>query len=258
MKRKSIVLILVLILSILCITATGCFTKNVTEEVNVANNNFAFENVVGEVINSTVTITCVTDNGTSGGAGVVVSSEGHILTNYHVISGARSVTVRFADAEESEYSGLAYNADIVSEIKDGSAYTNMDLALIKIRGSLSTKFKPVKIKTEQVKWGEYGVIIGNPKQVGSLCAHAMVSNPSRLMEHKVKVVHKTEFITLDAPVNPGNSGGGFFDSNGKLAGIVTLRQYDDSEANKNVVFGIAFAMPANTVNKYLQRYGINL
>ena len=42
MKRKSIVLILVLILSILCITATGCFTKNVTEEVNVANNNFAF------------------------------------------------------------------------------------------------------------------------------------------------------------------------------------------------------------------------
>ena len=63
---------------------------------------------------------------------------------------------------------------------------------------------------------------------------------------------------LVAPVNPGNSGGGFFDSNGKLAGIVTLRQYDKNDKNEYVTFGIAYAIPAESIVGYVKRYGITM
>ena len=180
--------------------------------------NFIFEKVVGEVIDSTVTISCTTSGGTSGGAGVVVSADGYVLTNNHVVkdSTTKTADIRFANGEYCQ-------AIILSEKNSGNL-ASLDLTLLKITDRIKNDFKPVKLKEEDVKWGEYGVIIGNPKQLGTLCAHAMVSNPKRLMQHSIKTIHSTEFITLDAPVNPGNSGGGFFDASGKLAGIVTLRQ----------------------------------
>ncbi len=260
MKKKSIIFI-VLILVVICITASGCFTKEITENVDIQNANFVFEKVAGEVIESTVTISCPTGNGgtTSGGAGVVISEDGHILTNYHVIKEHASsiVYVTFAETNNSTTSGKTFTADILKE-KNIGELAKYDLAVLKIRGLFNSDFKPVKIKANPVKWGEYGVIIGNPKQIGSLCAHAMVSNPKMKISHNVRGLHYIDFITIDAPVNPGNSGGGFFDSQGRLAGIVTLRHYDDSNSNKNVIFGIGYAIPAECVVSYLKAYDIKL
>lgn len=260
MKKKSIIFI-VLILLVVCITASGCFTKNVTENVDIQNANFVFEKVVGEVIESTVTIACPTGNGssTSGGAGVVISDDGYVLTNYHVIKdhSSNTVYVTFAETNNSGTSGKTFSADIIKE-KNTGELAKYDLAVLKIRGLFNNDFKPVKLKANEVKWGEYGVIIGYPKQIGSLCAHAMVSNPKVKLSHNVRGNHSLEFIALDAPVNPGNSGGGFFDSQGRLAGIVTLRQYDDTDSNKNVIFGIGYAISAADVAKYLKAYGIVL
>ena len=252
MKKKSIIILIALVLVVICVTASGCFTKKVTEDVTLTSANFIFEKVVGEVIDSTVTISCTTSGGTSGGAGVVVSADGYVLTNNHVVkdSTTKTADISFANGE--------YCQAIMLSEKNSGNLASLDLTLLKITDRIKNDFKPVKLKEEDVKWGEYGVIIGNPKQLGTLCAHAMVSNPKRLMQHSIKTIHSTEFITLDAPVNPGNSGGGFFDASGKLAGIVTLRQYDNSNSNQNVTFGIAYAMPASTVKDYVKAYGINL
>lgn len=269
--KKKIVFILVLLLSIICITATGCYTNNIDETVVLTEENasLVFSKVAEQVHGSTVNITCNVNGNTAGGAGVVVSEDGYILTNYHVVKGARDnkVWVHFTDKDNPD-SIRSYNATVVAEKNDRTDYAKMDLALVKMDSFSASNqhLTPVKIKSEKVKWGEYGIVIGFPKQLGSLVSHAMVSNPSKKIFHEIKetlntakeVSLKTEFITLDAPVNPGNSGGGFFDANGRLAGIVTLRQYDDSENNKNVVFGIGYAIPASSISGYLERYGIKL
>ncbi|MDE6967154.1 MAG: trypsin-like peptidase domain-containing protein [Clostridia bacterium] len=266
MKKKGI-FIVICVLIVLCATLTGCFTKDITEEVNLSNANFIFEKVVGKVLESTVTITCSTNSGTSGGAGVVVSSDGYVLTNYHVVQGATSIRVGFTDPNNPDNVKYEY-ADYIKELNDSSKYAKMDLALLKINSSLlgKSEFTPVKLKEKDVKYGEYGVVIGNPKQLGNLCAHAMVSHPSRTVNHTInstigkskEVNLTTDFIIIDAPVNPGNSGGGFFDASGNLTGIVTMRQYDATSDNKNVVFGIGYAIPASSIKGYLARYKINI
>lgn len=269
MKKKSVIFLIVLMLFTVVVSVCACTTQNITEYPVLENANFAFEKVVSDVLGSTVTITCKVSSGVQGGSGVVVSSDGYILTNYHVVQGAigNSAKVMFVNEDKPDY-GVEYEAEILAEKNDGTKYAKMDLAVLKIKSLNSglSAFTPVKLKSEKVVWGECGVIIGNPKQLGSMCAHAMVSNPSREMAHKItttigktkEVNLVTDFITIDAPVNPGNSGGGFFDSKGNLAGIVTLRQYDQSSANINVVFGIGYAIPASSIKGYLARYDINL
>lgn len=264
MKRKRIIvstLILILLLSI-CLIASGCWPKDVTETPTLSSPNFVFEKVVNKVLESTVRITCRVSNGTQGGSGVIVSTDGYVLTNYHVVKGAinNEATIKITSLS-SKYETI-YEAEILSEIEDNTSYSKMDLAVLKIKSFNSSikGFTPVSLKSDKVTWGEYGVIIGNPKQLGTYCAHAMVSNPSRKVTHGIKQAgFVTDFITLDAPVNPGNSGGGFFDASGKLAGIVTLRQDNKTEgSNKDVIFGIGYAIPADSIRGYLARYKIKL
>lgn len=259
MKKKKIFVLVVLLLAVIILTASGCISKNITEYPTLGNASYLYEKVVGKVLGSTCTVTCRISNGVQGGSGVVVSSDGYVLTNYHVIKGAiGDVTIRFADPNTSYET--EYKAKIIKEIEDGTSYSKMDLALLKIQTTLSN-FVPVTLKAEKVVWGECGVIIGNPRQLGTMCAQAMVSNPSRRITHGIKEANfTTSFISLDAPVNHGNSGGGFFDANGRLAGIVTLRQQDDStsNSNENVIFGIGYAIPVTSIKGYLARHSITL
>lgn len=262
MKKKSILVLIVIMLITICLVASGCWTKSVTETPTLGNMNYVFEKVVPSVLESTVRVSCKVANGVQGGSGVIVSSDGYVLTNYHVIKGAlnNEVTIRIPSLN-SKFE-TEHDAEIVKEIDDNSTYSKMDLALLKIKSVTASMnaFKPVTLKLDQVKWGEYGVIIGNPKQLGTSCAHAMVSNPSRRITQDIKEFgFTTDFITLDAPVNPGNSGGGFFDVNGKLAGLVTLRQDNKSTtSNKYVIFGIGYAIPAESIRGYLARHKIKL
>lgn len=265
----KIIIISVIVVAFLAVLLTGCNPQIIEENVTIENANLLFSKVAENLIDSTVTITCNISGGTSGGSGVVVSNEGHILTNYHVVQNAlnKKAKVTFTDKQNPNKT-YSYNAVVLDEKNDGSKESKMDLAVLKIDDMFynAEEHPPVNIKSEDVSWGEYGIIIGNPKQLGSLCAHAMVSNPGRKMSHVIKetlhtskeVKLTTEFITLDAPVNAGNSGGGFFDSNGRLAGIVTLRQYDKTDANENVTFGIGYAIPAKSIVNYLARYDIKL
>lgn len=255
MKKKNLILATILVLIVAIATLGACSNEkdnttnnSIDKQYNIENGNFAFSAIAEKVMQSSVIVTC----GNSTGSGVVISKDGYILTNDHVVNGATKATVEFVDKNNpNKYH--AYSASVVEEKNTDRTYSKIDLALLKIddfMGAL-TEFMPCEIEQEELDFGDYGMIVGNPKGIGLLCSRAMVANPRVSVSHTNIVL---DYIALDATVNPGNSGGGFYTAEGKLGGIVTLRQVDSSNINQNVVYGIGFAIPSRHIIKYLKAY----
>ena len=164
---------------------------------------------------------------TSGaGSGVVYSEDGYILTNNHVIEGARSIKVTLHD-------GTALDARLVA------ADSQNDIAVIKVSGK---KLVPVTLDEKmELSVGDLAVAIGNP--LGTLAGTATEGIISGL-EREITLEGKTmKLLQISASINPGNSGGGVFDQYGKLIGLVVAKS---SGSN---VEGLGFAIPADTVKK---------
>jgi len=162
------------------------------------------------------------------GSGFVISSDGYIATNYHVIEGASKITVIFYD--DREYSAKVIASDKLS-----------DVALLKIE---ETNLKPVKIGvSSNLKVGEDVCIIGNP--LGEL-TFSLTKGVISAYEREVEVEgNPITMFQLDAAVNPGNSGGPVFNCYGEVVGIVTAK-YMMTE-----VEGIGFAIPIDVASKNL-------
>lgn len=159
------------------------------------------------------------------GSGVVVSEDGYIATNYHVIEGANKVEVTL-------HNGNTYNANIV-----GSDSMN-DIAVIKID---ATDLVPATIgDSSKLNVGDLAVAIGNP--LGQLGGTATAGIISALDRNLTIEGTPLTLIQTDAAINGGNSGGGLFDGRGELIGIV------ESKASAVGVEGLAFALPINTVS----------
>lgn len=159
------------------------------------------------------------------GSGVIISEDGYIITNHHVIEDANSVTVTLRDGKTS------YNAAVI-----GSDSEN-DIALLKVdaKGLTPATFGD----SSKLAVGDYVVAIGNPLgQLGGTVTDGIISALAR------DVVIEGKNMTLlqtNAQISPGNSGGGLFNANGELVGIVNAK---DSATE---VEGIAFAIPINNV-----------
>ena len=159
------------------------------------------------------------------GSGVIVSDDGYIATNYHVIQGANKVEVTL-------HNGKTYTARII-----GSDPTN-DIAVIKIDAKdLST----VTIgDSSTVDVGDLAVAIGNPLgQLGGTATTGIISALDRTLDVEGTTL---TLLQTDAAINGGNSGGGLFNSKGELIGIV------ESKASAVGVEGLAFALPINSVS----------
>lgn len=158
------------------------------------------------------------------GSGVIISQDGYILTNNHVINGANSVKVRLRDATE-------YDATIVGSDSDN------DIALLKVN---ATGLSPATFgDSNSLAVGDYVVAIGNPLgELGGTVTDGIISALARKV-----TIEDTQMTLLqtNAQVNPGNSGGGLFNANGELVGIVNAKQ------SATEVEGIAFAIPINNV-----------
>ncbi len=156
------------------------------------------------------------------GSGVIITNDGYIITNHHVVSGARSIQVTLAD-------NTTHEAELV-----GSDATN-DIAVIKID---ATNLTVAAIgNSDHLKIGEDAIVIGNPLgTLGGTVTEGIISATSRTM-----TIDNVEMNLLQtsAAVNPGNSGGGLFNSNGELVGIVNAKISDED------VEGIGFAIPIN-------------
>lgn len=159
------------------------------------------------------------------GSGVIISEDGYIITNHHVIEDANSVTVTLRDGQKS------YTAAVI-----GSDSEN-DIALLKVdaKGLTPATFGD----SSNLAVGDYVVAIGNPLgELGGTVTDGIISALAR------DVVIEGENMTLlqtNAQISPGNSGGGLFNANGELVGIVNAK---DSATE---VEGIAFAIPINNV-----------
>lgn len=162
------------------------------------------------------------------GSGVIVTKDGYIATNHHVVEGATK-------AEVTLHNGKTYNATII-----GSDPEN-DIAVIKIDAKDLT---PVEIgDSSKVAVGDLAVAIGNPLgQLGGTATTGIISALDRTLN--IEGINLT-LLQTDAAINGGNSGGGLFNSKGELIGIV------ESKAEAVGVEGLAFALPINSVSEII-------
>jgi serine protease Do len=155
------------------------------------------------------------------GSGVIISQDGYVLTNNHVIEGAKDVTVTLADHQE-------YKARIVG--RDPKT----DLAVLKIEGK-GTFPAATLGDSDNLKVGDWVIAIGNPFGLNNTVTSGIVSAKGRV----IGAGPYDNFIQTDASINPGNSGGPLFNMKGEVVGINTAIISQGQ--------GIGFAIPVNTV-----------
>ena len=158
------------------------------------------------------------------GSGVIISQDGYILTCAHVVSGATSVKVQLNGSDES------YDATVVGQ--DSTS----DIAVLKID---ATGLTPAVIgDSDALAVGEVAVAVGNP--LGTLSNTVTDGIVSALNRQVTVQDNDMTLIQTDASISPGNSGGGLFNANGELIGIVNAKS-SSSDAE-----GLGFAIPINT------------
>lgn len=161
------------------------------------------------------------------GSGVIVTKDGYIITNNHVVEGAEKITVTTA-SNNKEYEAKIIGVDAKS-----------DLAVIKIDGK---DFDAITLyDSDSVEVGDVVFAIGNPFAVGQTITQGIVSATNR---SSVGIVEYEDFIQTDASINPGNSGGALVNSLGYLIGINSAII---TKGGGNI--GIGFAIPSNMVKK---------
>jgi serine protease Do len=158
------------------------------------------------------------------GSGVIISEDGYIVTNNHVISKADDIVVKFQDNTELK-------AEVVG--KD----PKNDLALLKVEAGIDLPFS-VLGDSEKIRVGDWAIAIGNPFGLGGSVTAGIISARGR----NIQQGPYDNFLQTDAAINPGNSGGPLFNKNGEIIGINTaiLSRTGGSQ-------GIGFAVPSNTV-----------
>ena len=215
-------------------------TVNEVEYTNIQKSDYT--KAIEKAINTVVEVRCEVEqvsqgyfffNGgrskaSSAGSGVIFSSDGYIVTNEHVISGLTDEST----LEVKLYTGETYKAQVIGYD------SRTDLAVLKIDADNLpyTSF----VDTKDLMIGQDVIAIGNPLGLGISCSNGIISALEK--EIYVNNVYMTVMQT-NAAVNNGNSGGGLFDINGDLVGIVNAKKIS---ASSNVE-GINYAIPANTV-----------
>jgi S1-C subfamily serine protease len=172
--------------------------------------------------------------GTATGSGFVIDKDGTILTNAHVINGARKVTVVFADKQQTVAKVLG---------KDEST----DLALLKVDPA-HLKLVPLALGTSStVQVGDPAVAIGNPFGLERTLTTGVISAVHRPIQAP-NGFQIDDAIQTDAPINPGNSGGPLIDATGKVIGINSQIETGGSGTGS---VGIGFAVPIDTAKRYI-------
>jgi len=162
------------------------------------------------------------------GSGFIVSADGYVVTNNHVVTDATKVTVVFDDGTEQ-----------VAKIVGTDERT--DLAVLKIEG---TDLPFVNFETDQSRVGDWVVAVGNPFGLGGTVTVGVISGSGR----NIGGSNYGDFLQIDAAVNTGNSGGPAFNTKGEVVGVNTAI-YSPNGGN----VGIAFAIPAATVKGIVQQ-----
>ena len=195
--------------------------------------------VVDEVADSVVEINCtmvktqydwfgrpITTSGTSAGSGVIIADNGTIITNHHVIDGASDITIRLRN-------GTEHTATLVGSDSEH------DLAIIRFTPDEGETLTVATFgESSKLKVGQPVVVIGNP--LGTLGGTVTDGIISALDRDITVEGTKMRLLQTNASINSGNSGGGMFDLDGRLVGIV------NAKSSGMGIEGLGFAIPADT------------
>ena len=163
------------------------------------------------------------------GSGVIISADGYIVTNNHVIDGASELEITLNNKKK-------YKAVLV-----GSDAAN-DIALLKIESNTNLPYVPFA-NSDNIKIGEWVLAVGNPYNLTSTVTAGIVSAKGRDLEGNRNI---ESFIQTDAAVNPGNSGGALVNGRGELIGINTA-----ISTKTGSFIGYSFAVPSNIAKKII-------
>ncbi|MBT3229335.1 MAG: Do family serine endopeptidase [Candidatus Marinimicrobia bacterium] len=168
---------------------------------------------------------------TSLGSGIIISKDGYILTNNHVVEKGENIKVKIADNKE-------YDAEIIG------ADPKTDVALIKVNAK---NLKPIKLgDSDKIRVGEWVLAVGSPFS-GSLSQTVTQGIVSATGRSSVGLNDYENFIQTDAAINPGNSGGALVNLDGELVGM------NSAIASRSGGYqGIGFAIPVNLVNRIVE------
>ncbi|QOL82869.1 trypsin-like peptidase domain-containing protein [Pseudooceanicola spongiae] len=166
------------------------------------------------------------------GSGVILSDDGYVVSNFHVVGQADEIRVVLNDRRE-------FNAKVLL------ADENSDLAILKLDGVKDLPHLDLR-DSDSVEVGELVLAIGNPFGVGQTVSSGIVSGLAR--SGTATGSERGYFIQTDAPINPGNSGGALIDVNGSLIGVNTSILSRSGGSN-----GIGFAIPAALVRQFLDQ-----
>ncbi|MCK3657542.1 outer membrane-stress sensor serine endopeptidase DegS [Pasteurellaceae bacterium Pebbles2] len=167
------------------------------------------------------------------GSGVIMSRDGYILTNKHVIQSADQIIVALQD-------GRVFEANLIG------SDSLTDLAVLKIRADNLTTIP--QNAERQVHVGDIALAIGNPYNLGQSVSQGIISATGR--NAIGETVGRQNFIQTDASINRGNSGGALINSLGELVGISTLSIGKDSN---EIAEGLSFAIPIEIANDVMQK-----
>lgn len=223
-------------------TATDSKAKLITTNSTV---NLSTPEIVKKVSPAVVAISTTQNAGSSSGfggqndaqegvgSGIIFSADGYILTNYHVISGAKSIKVMLSDGKEVSAKVINY---------DSAA----DVAVIKLAANTKVPGVAEFGDSDMLEVGEPVVAIGNP--LGKEFIGSVTTGIVSAVNRQVSIENKDlKFIQTDAAINPGNSGGPLVNSKGQVIGINTAK------IGQTGVEGLGFAIPINTVNPKMDK-----
>jgi serine protease Do len=172
------------------------------------------------------------------GSGVIVDSDGYIVTNAHVVQNARHIDVKILRSDEKgqEPHGHLVPAKLVGLDRQ------VDIAVVKIEGQNLPALS--FLNSDNLRQGQFVMALGSPLGLQNSLTHGVVSATLRQLDPESPMV----YIQTDAPINRGNSGGPLLDVEGRIAGINTMI-FSESGGNE----GIGFAIPGNLVKDVYQR-----
>lgn len=200
------------------ISISEIYEKNAGSVVEISTETKQFDRMMGQYVSS------------GAGSGVVISGEGHIVTNNHVIEGASKIIVRLKDGTELE-------AELVGKDR------KTDIAVMKVE---SKELEPASFgDSESLAVGDSVVAIGNPLgELGGTVTEGIISALDRDI---VIDGESMKLLQTSAAVNPGNSGGGLFNGKGELVGIV------NAKSSGSDIEGLGFAIPAKTAKQVVEQ-----
>lgn len=202
--------------------------------------NKILPSIVGIKIEYTVNSTSffgktATSNATASGSGIIISEDGYILTNNHVVSSSSESNSYYQISEATKVSVTLFDDETEYEAKIIGKDEQTDLAVIKIEKTGLTKAEFAD--SDDVKVGEFAMAVGNPINMTSTVTTGVISAVNRKITDSDGKTYKC--IQTDAAINSGNSGGALVNGNGNVIGINTLK------LSGTGIEGIGFAIPIN-------------